>query len=60
MVNIETTPTAKSMAVVNRSLPPQIVASQFNIFTPVGTAMNIVEIEKAMTEIGPIPETNMW
>ena len=42
------------------SLPPHIVASQFRIFTPVGTAMNIVAIEKAKTEIGPMPDTNMW
>ena len=52
--------TAKSIAVVKRSRPPHIVASQLRIFTPVGTAMNIVDNEKAATEIGPMPETNMW
>ena len=48
MVNIATRPTEKSMAVVNCSRPPYIVASQLRIFTPVGTAMNIVDSEKAM------------
>ena len=37
-----------------------MVAIQLRIFTPVGTAMNIVDTEKAATEIGPMPETNMW
>ena len=60
MVNIVTVPTANSIAVEKLSLPPHIVASQFRIFTPVGTAMNIVAIEKANTEIGPMPDTNMW
>ncbi len=60
MVNIVTVPTANSIAVEKWSLPPHIVASQFRIFTPVGTAMNIVAIEKAKTEIGPMPDTNMW
>ena len=40
--------------------PPHIVASQLRIFTPVGTAMNIVDSENAATEIGPMPEANMW
>ena len=48
------------MGVVNLNLPPHMVANQFNIFTPVGTAMNMVASEKAATEIGPIPDTNMW
>ena len=48
------------MAVVNLSRPPYMVAIQFRIFTPVGTAMNIVASEKASTEIGPMPEANMW
>ena len=37
-----------------------MVASQLRIFTPVGTAMNMVDIENAATEIGPRPDTNMW
>ena len=40
--------------------PPHMVAIQFRIFTPVGTAMNIVESVNAPTEIGPMPDTNMW
>ena len=60
MVNIETTPEAKSIGVLNQIRPPHMVANQFRIFTPVGTAMNMVDTEKAATEIGPIPETNMW
>lgn len=59
MVNIDTTPTANNMAVVKRSRPPHMVASQFRIFTPVGTAMNIVATENAATESGPRPDTNM-
>ena len=59
MVNIATVPTAKSIAVVKRICPPHIVANQFKTFTPVGTAMNIVDKENAATEIGPIPDTNM-
>ena len=37
-----------------------MVASQFRIFTPVGTAMNIVDTENAATDSGPMPEANMW
>ena len=36
------------------------MAIQLRIFTPVGTAMSIVDSEKAATEIGPMPEANMW
>ena len=59
MVNMDTTPEAKSIGVLKRIRPPHMVASQFRIFTPVGTAMNIVDTEKAATEMGPIPDTNM-
>ena len=59
MVNIATVATANFIATVKRNLPPHIVANQFSTFTPVGTAMNIVESEKAATDRGPIPETNM-
>ena len=30
------------------------------IFTPVGTAMNIVDMVNTATETGPRPEANMW
>ena len=60
MVNIATAPTEYNIAVLNRSRPPHMVASQLRIFTPVGTAMNMVDSEKAATETGPMPEVNMW
>ena len=37
-----------------------MVPSQLKIFTPVGTAMNIVDSEKADTATGPRPTANMW
>ena len=33
---------------------------QLKIFTPVGTAMNIVEMPNAEFAIGPRPTANMW
>src|SRR3954466_13062993 len=60
MVNSMTRPMAKHIDVVNCRLPPHMVASQLTIFTPVGTAMNIVVAENTATEIGPRPEANMW
>ncbi|CAB4724399.1 unannotated protein [freshwater metagenome] len=59
MVNMVTRPIENSIGEENFNLPPHIVAVQFKIFTPVGTAMNIVVSENVVTEIGPIPETNM-
>ena len=50
MVNIPTSPTENSIATVNLSRPPYMVASQFRIFTPVGTAMNNVDSENAMID----------
>ena len=60
MVNMATKPMANSMGVVNFSDPPHSVPIQLKIFTPVGTAMNIVESEKADTATGPRPTANMW
>src|SRR2546423_13147033 len=60
MVNIATSPIANFIATVNVRHPPYIVATQLRIFTPVGTAMNIVDTENAATEIGPTPEANKW
>jgi hypothetical protein len=60
IVNMATRATANFIAVANVSLPPQSVASQLKIFTPVGTAMNIVDTLNAATETGPMPEANMW
>ena len=60
IVNVATMPTAYSIAVLKRILPPHIVASQLNIFTPVGIAMIIVEIVKNASAMGPMPVANMW
>src|SRR5437588_759160 len=49
---------AKHIAVVNHRLPPHMVASQLMIFTPVGTAMNIVVAEKTATEMTGMAKTN--
>ena len=45
---------------VKRSEPPHRVPIQLKIFTPVGTAMNMVDTEKAETATGPRPTANMW
>src|SRR5437870_13698641 len=58
--NIERKPMAKSSGGLNHSEPPQIVASQLNIFTPVGTAMSIDDAMKNSCSGTPIPATNMW
>src|SRR5438045_444697 len=55
-----TKPMAKSMGVASLSEPPHMVPIQLKIFTPVGTAMNMVDIEKADTATGPSPTANMW
>ncbi len=60
MVNIDTRPIENSMAEVNRSEPFHMVPIQLKIFTPVGTAMNMVEMEKAVMDTGPRPTENMW
>src|SRR3546814_13277133 len=60
MVNIVTRPMAHRMGAVKVSFPPHIVAIQLRIFTPVGTALNIVEMEKAATAMETRPEANIW
>ncbi len=60
MVNIPMKPRANIIGVFRRRSPPQVVASQLKIFTPVGTAMNIVEAAKAELATGPRPTANMW
>ncbi len=60
MTNIEMKPSANIMDVVKRSLPPQIVASQLKILTPVGTAMIIEVIMKGTRRNGSMPLVNMW
>ena len=51
---------AKSIAVRKRSAPPQSVPSHEKIFTPVGTAMSIVDAMKKICSAGSMPATNMW
>ena len=42
-----------------RSEPPQTVAIQLKIFTPVGIAISIEVIANAESATGPIPVANM-
>jgi hypothetical protein len=60
MINIATNPTANNIGVENLIDPPHMVPIQLKIFTPVGTAMNIVERAKAELATGPNPVVNMW
>jgi len=53
-------PNEKRSGVLKRSAPPQSVDSQLRIFTPVGTAISIVAMEKAESATGPMPTANMW
>src|SRR5262249_41375587 len=55
IVNSPTSPSAKWSAVVVRIVPPQRVASQLKIFTPVGIAISIVAIENAESANRPHP-----
>ncbi len=59
MMNIAMKPTAKCSAVVPRMSPPQSVAIQLKIFTPVGIAMSIVVAANAESAMGPRPTANM-
>ena len=47
------------MGVFNLSLPPHIVPSQLNIFTPVGTAITIVDKPNPACATGLIADANM-
>src|SRR5436853_7309954 len=60
MVNMVTKPTANRNGAFTRILPPAMVAIQLKIFTPVGTAMNIVDRANADLATGPNPVANMW
>ena len=59
MVNIAIKPIENNIDVVNLIDPPHKVAIQLNIFTPVGTAISIVEIVKAVFAAGPNPTVNI-
>src|SRR5207247_11146549 len=59
MMNMEMKPREKSRGVANRMDPPQRVPIQLKIFTPVGTAMSSVAMEKAEPATDPMPTENM-
>src|SRR5438445_13850441 len=59
IVNTTMNAIAKSIAVRKRSAPPQSVPSHEKIFTPVGTAMSIVDAMKKICSAGSSPGTNM-
>jgi hypothetical protein len=60
MMNMAMNPTAKYNGVLNWSDPNHIVPIQLKIFTPVGMAISMVDSEKKVSAIGPIPVVNMW
>ena len=60
MVNTARKPSANSIGVLKRSDPPQIVPIHEKTFTPVGTAMSIVDDMKKICSAGSMPATNMW
>lgn len=53
-------PEAHSIAALNFSIPPFIVLSHLNTFTPVGTAITMVAEVKYARVSTSIPTTNMW
>ncbi len=54
------TPMAKSIGVSKVIEPFHMVAIQLNIFTPVGTAMDMVAYMKNSSPVSGIPTVNMW
>jgi len=60
MMNMPMNPTAKNSAVLPRIWPPQSVAIQLKIFTPVGIAINMVVALNTESATGPRPTANMW
>ena len=59
IVNSRMNASAKYIAVVIRSEPPQTVAIHEKILIPVGIAISIEVIAKALSATGPIPVANM-
>jgi len=59
IVNKKTKPIAQSIGVSNLKDPPKIVATQLNIFIPVGTAIIIVAAVKYALVSTSIPTVNM-
>src|SRR5882724_6482821 len=60
MTNMATNARALSMAVVYLMLAPQIVPSQLNTFTALGSAIMMVAIMKPVPSRGSMPDWNMW
>ena len=60
MMNIAMNPIAKSIGVARRIRPPTIVAIQLKIFTPVGTAMSMLDAAKKKVSNAERPTANMW
>jgi hypothetical protein len=58
-VNTPTAPSANNIGVSRMTLPRQVVAIQFRILIPVGTAMVIDESMKKMLSAVGIPTENM-
>ena len=54
------TPIANSIGVSNVIEPRHIVAIQLKIFTPVGTAIDIVAYIKNSSPVNGIPTVNIW
>ncbi len=59
MVKVTKNEMANSIAVVNWTRPPQIVAIQLKTFRPVGTPITKVVSAKAVFTTGPKPVVNM-
>src|SRR3978361_1156488 len=60
MMNVTMKPIDHNSGVSNRTLPPYIVNSQLNTFTPVGTAMIIEAMPKIALTSAPAPMVKKW
>ena len=60
MVNRQTKAMANSIGVSKVSEPFHIVATQLNTFTPVGTAISMVDSMKNSCAATGMPTANMW
>ncbi len=60
MVNRNTKASANSIGVSKVIAPRHMVATQLNTFTPVGTAISMVENMKNSWPASGMPTVNMW
>src|SRR5687768_11943557 len=60
MVNVTIKPMNQSIGEVNQMRPLNIVNSQLNTLTPVGTAMTAVIIPKNAFTLAPAPMVKKW